>query len=152
MGGGYATTEELVDAVARRLAAAGRRLTEHRRRVVGALAETPGPRTVTELTDVLGEAIPLSSLYRALAVLVEAGVVERLHEHDGVARYELSEVLVGHHHHLVCRRCGRVVDVAAGGDLDAAIDRLARRLGRRRGFRVRGHHIDFVGECERCPR
>ena len=98
----------------------------------------------------LGDDVPLSSLYRTLTVLSEAGVVVRTHGADGVALYELAEWLRGHHHHLVCIDCGAVedVDVDAGDEDLLAI--LADRVASTRGFVARGHRIDVEGICERC--
>ena len=73
------------------------------------------------MTDVVSgrSAPPQSSAYRNLAVLEHAGVVRRVITEGEFARFELTEELTEHHHHLICSRCGRVEDVTVprpGGD------------------------------------
>jgi Fe2+ or Zn2+ uptake regulation protein len=66
----------------------------------------------------------VSSIYRNLVVLEQAGAVTRYPgAGGGHARYELSEELVGHHHHLVCSRCGRIEDDPVPPEVDAGLPR-----------------------------
>ena len=67
------TTPTLDREVERRLADSDVRYTRGRRVVIRALAEADGPRSAAELSKAIGESVPLSSLYRSLAVLEEAG-------------------------------------------------------------------------------
>jgi Fe2+ or Zn2+ uptake regulation protein len=135
-----------------RLTARGVRFTPARRRVAGALEAAEGPRTVGEIERALSRAVPLSSLYRSLAILEEAGVVIRERQPDGIARYELSESLTGHHHHQVCAACGDVRDVAIDPASDEELDRLLLRAGTADGFRVSGHRIELEGMCSSCTK
>ena len=64
------------------------------------------------------EALPQSSAYRNVTALIEAGVVRRVTGVDDHGRFELSEDLAGHHHHLACARCGKVEDVVPSGRLE----------------------------------
>lgn len=96
---------------ARRLRAAGLRVTRGRLAVVEALARQGGHRTADELARALaaaGTALPRASLYHALAALVAGGVVMVADAGPGIARYEVAGTW---HHHLVCRGCGTVVDI-----------------------------------------
>ena len=68
--------------------------------------------------------VPLSSLYRSLAVLVKAEVLAQHHGADETTRYELAEWLTEHHHHLVCVSCGSITDVTASEDQEAGVGRL----------------------------
>lgn len=132
------------------LADSGIRFTRGRRLVVEALEQAPGPRSAAELHDRLGGAVPLSSLYRSLGVLEDAGVLERIHDPNGLARYELAEWLSGHHHHLVCVECGTARDIELGEGLERSVARLARTLAGELDFRVSGHRLELEGMCETC--
>ena len=118
--------------------------------VVGALRETDGPRSAAELHEELERSVPLSSLYRSLSVLATAGVLDIHRAADGVTRYELAEWLVGHHHHLVCIRCGAVDDVELADDQEAALRRLVAQTAGAGGYQVTGHSLEIDGLCAAC--
>lgn len=136
--------------VARHLRERGIRFTPGRRRVVGVLAGASGPSSAAELHEALKGRVPLSSLYRTLAVLEEAGVLDRLHDVNGVARYELSEWLAGHHHHVVCMECGTSRDVELGAGLETTMAQLARAVAEDLQFQMSGHRLELEGVCPSC--
>jgi len=92
-----------------RLRSAGQRYTTQRRRLIELLADAGSP---VSIPDILagGSGLKQSSVYRNLAALEQAGVVRRLVTDEEFGRYELAEDLIGHHHHLVCSRCGKMRD------------------------------------------
>jgi Fur family ferric uptake transcriptional regulator len=139
----------LHETAAERLRATGQRYTEGRRRLVDVLARAARPLTLPEVLD-RSEALAQSSAYRNLVVLEEAGVVERIVTRDEYARYELAEDLTGHHHHLVCDRCGSVDDFELSDRLEEDLARALRRAASRAGFAVEHHRLDLVGRCARC--
>jgi Fur family ferric uptake transcriptional regulator len=126
------------------------RFTPARRLVVRTLAGAGGPITAGDLHERLRQDIPLSSLYRSLAVLEEARVLAKEHDTSGIARYELAEWLAGHHHHLVCDSCGEVRDVIVTPETEHTITGLVQRIAARAGYRVTGHRIDIEGTCPTC--
>lgn len=137
------------DQVRRRLREMGMRYTAHRRSVVAALARADGPRSAAELRRDLGEAIPVSSLYRSLTVLEQCGV---LMPHLGarqVIRYELAEWISGHHHHLVCVDCGSVEDVDVPPPVESEVRSLVAGIAGR-SFTPLGHTLEIEGRCARC--
>jgi Fur family transcriptional regulator, ferric uptake regulator len=140
---------DLRAAVVNRLAAGGQRLTATRAAVVDALTDAARPLTIPELlaaTPTLAQ----SSAYRILVVLEQAGVVHRLATNDDHTRYELAEDLTGHHHHLVCSRCGTVQDVPTSTKLERSLHAAAEEITRETGFRAHHHRFDLVGLCGRC--
>ena len=139
------------NAVSRRLHGVGARYTSWRRAVVAALAHAAGPVTPADLHRRL-EAVPLSSVYRSLGVLADAGVVTRSHDSQGVALVELDEWLAGHHHPLVCTSCGEVTDVDLPPETEARLERLAGEIAAHAGYRVTGHRMDIEGTCASCRR
>jgi len=126
------------------------RVTAARRLVVRTLADAAGPMTAGDLHERLREDVPLSSLYRTLAVLEDARVLAKEHDSAGVARYELAEWLTGHHHHLVCSSCGEVKDVAVDPETERTISGLVEQIADGAGYRVTGHRIDIEGACRLC--
>jgi len=136
--------------VTSRLGEHGVRYTPARRFVVRALAAADGPRSAAELFDELDREVPLSSLYRSLAVLEEGGVLAPHHGSKGLTRYELAEWLTGHHHHLVCVGCGAVDDVALSDDLESALEAVVASAIGATAFRTSGHSLEIEGRCARC--
>ena len=126
------------------------RFTAARRLVVRALADADGPVAAADLHQGLRHAVPLSSLYRTLAVLEQSRVLAKQHDGLGVARYELAEWLAGHHHHLVCDSCGEVRDVPVPPETEHIITNLVGRIAARAGYRATGHRIDIEGTCRAC--
>lgn len=135
--------------VAARLAAIDQRLTSARRSALAVLSEAGRPVTVDEILEV-EPSLSQSSLYRNLAVFEQAGLVVRVQSSDDKTRYELSEALAGHHHHLVCSRCGAVSDVHVPDALEHEIDRVLASVAKKSGFTLDHHRLDAVGVCRTC--
>jgi Fur family transcriptional regulator, ferric uptake regulator len=136
--------------VDQRLRESETRYTKGRRAVVNALADSDGPRSAAELSSQLGESVPVSSLYRTLSILEEAGVVVPHLATKGLARYELSEWLTGHHHHLVCTECGRVEDIDVPPKYEAQVHKLVDAIASGVAFTATNHALEIEGRCARC--
>lgn len=136
--------------MAERLAKHGFRFTLSRRAIVETLSQVPGPRSAAEIAGAMEHPVPVSSLYRNLGLLEEAGITAPHHGADGLTRYELSEAISGHHHHLVCTRCGLVDDVELGPEREAALDSLAQSAGAANGFQPESHSLEIEGVCQTC--
>src|SRR5436190_14774651 len=129
----------------KRLADDGLRMTDQRETVVRAIADKPGAFNPEALVDELRPGgIGRATVYRALELLERYDMLTRLHL-DGCHGYTVCDE--GHHHHLVCSTCGKVVSVDATG-VEAEILRLAEGLK----FRVDTHMLEFAGQCEACLR
>ncbi len=118
--------------------------------VVDVLASSDGPRSAAELADDIGAIVPLSSLYRSLAVLEEAGVLIPHHGARSVTRYELAEWLLGHHHHLVCSSCETVEDIAIPKPQEDRVRELVNEISASATFEPQGHTLEIEGLCSRC--
>jgi Fe2+ or Zn2+ uptake regulation protein len=139
----------LHEAVERRLDEHDQRYTPMRRLLVEALASSGRPLTVPEVLE-HAPGLPQSSAYRNVTALIDAGVVRRVATADDHWRVELAEEISGHHHHLVCGRCGRVEDVPPSVTLEEALGATARLVASRTGFVVNEHRLDLVGTCAAC--
>lgn len=136
--------------IERRLAEVQVRYTRGRRLVIDALAEADGPRSAAELNQVIGESVPLSSLYRSLAVLEEAGVLAPHFSSPRLTRYELAEWLSGHHHHLVCLDCGQVQDLPLSDTVEERLEAIVADVARDASFTETNHALEIEGRCVRC--
>ncbi len=85
----------------------------------------------------------LATVYRTLALLEAAGVVDVLSHHSGEQCFRLCSE--AHHHHLVCERCHRVVEIE-NCDLDGWVNRAAKR----HGFVATAHRVEISGLCADC--
>jgi Fur family transcriptional regulator, ferric uptake regulator len=86
--------------------------------------------------------IGFTTVYRTMKIFCEAGLaVERAFE-DGVTRYEIPHE---HHDHLVCVRCGRIVEFECSM-IESAQDRIAKEYG----FRLLRHRHELYGHCSDC--
>jgi Fur family ferric uptake transcriptional regulator len=120
------------------------RQTEQRAAILDALRGTDSAVTAQELHGRL-EGVGLATVYRNLQRLADEGEADTLRRENG----ELAFLLCGHghHHHLVCRACGRVERVR-----DCRLDEWARDVGERHGFRDVEHRAELLGLCSACGR
>ena len=143
-------TASLDREVANRLGERDVRYTSGRRAVVGALAMADGPMSAAELHAAAGGRVPLSSIYRSLTVLEEAGVLAPHHGAKGLTRYELAEWLGGHHHHLICIECGSVEDVDVADRHEVEVHRIVDDISAAASFTPLNHALEIEGRCARC--
>jgi Fe2+ or Zn2+ uptake regulation protein len=136
-------------AIGIRLAALDQRYTPLRRTLVETLATSARPLTIPEIVAA-APTLPQSSAYRNVTTLIEAGVVRRVVGNDDHSRFELSEDIAGHHHHLVCGSCGKVEDVPPSERLERAIGDAARSIADQQGYEVTEHRMELVGLCPDC--
>ena len=128
----------------------GQLYTRGRRAVMETLARIGAPATIPAILEAEPE-LKQSSLYRNLAVLQEAGLVTRVDVGDDRAFFELSELVTDdHHHHLVCRECRTVVDVALPRQAERALDRAFHDVAAAAGYELTDHRVDLVGVCTEC--
>jgi Fur family transcriptional regulator, ferric uptake regulator len=129
-----------------RLADADLRVTRQRLRVLEELAREPHDVTAQELHRRLreqGERIGLATVYRTLGALAEAGIVDTLSHSPLEACYRLCGE--GHHHHLVCSECHRVVELEECG-----LDDWLTAAAAREDFVATAHRVEVVGLCGSC--
>jgi Fur family ferric uptake transcriptional regulator len=139
-----------------KLKGCGHRLTVPRRAILSVLSKTPEHPSAEEIyLDVhrVYPSIGLTTVYRTLELLVQNGLVFKFDFGDGRARYELTETQkrIGHHHHLVCTGCGRIIDYTDFiNDEIELLTRTEKGLTKKYGFKITNHLIQFYGICEKC--
>jgi Fur family ferric uptake transcriptional regulator len=122
------------------------RSTRQRAAVSAALDAVQDFRSAQELHDLLkrrGENVGLTTVYRTLQSLAESGEVDVLRTGDGESVYRRCSS--GHHHHLVCRVCGRAVEVEG-----PAVERWAVKVAAEHGFVDVSHTVEIFGVCPVC--
>jgi Fur family ferric uptake transcriptional regulator len=121
----------------------GTRPTRQRRAVVSALQGFEDFRSAQDIHDLLrrnGANVGLSTVYRTLQALADGGEVDVLRSEDGEAVYRRCST--NHHHHLVCRSCGRTVEIEG-----PAVERWAERVAGEHGFTDVSHTLEIFGTC-----
>ncbi|QCP00765.1 transcriptional repressor [Arthrobacter sp. 24S4-2] len=123
------------------------RVTKQRLAVGAALDELDDFVSTQELYRILqnqGTSVSLATTYRILQSLADDGLVDVLRNGEGEAVYRRCAV-TGHHHHLLCRNCGKAVEVEA-----PAVETWAARTAAEHGFTEVAHTVEIYGLCPDC--
>ncbi|MBR7024677.1 MAG: transcriptional repressor [Selenomonadaceae bacterium] len=93
--------------------------------------------------------IGLATVYRALDLLSELGILVKVEFGDGCARYELNtaDPSIHHHHHLICLKCKKVIEFE-----EDLLDELEDDIAAKSGFQILNHEVKFFGYCNECRR
>ncbi|MDQ1463677.1 MAG: Fur family transcriptional regulator, ferric uptake regulator [Actinomycetota bacterium] len=129
------------------LAPRGERSTKQKRALAGLLGDLEAFRTAQDLHQLLrarGERVGLTTVYNQLKALADAGEVDVLRSESGEALYRQCRT-EAHHHHLLCRVCGRTVEVDG-----PSIEAWTAEVGRREGYTDIAHTVEIVGTCAAC--
>ena len=131
-----------LDLVIERLELRGHRITGSRRRVIQALLDAPAQFTVDDILHQVPD-VGRATVFRTMKLLLDLNVVCRVLMEDGSLHYRLSTR--GHHHHLVCRSCGRVEDFSK-----CDVSSLVEELTRNTAYQIEGHWLEVYGTCASC--
>lgn len=122
------------------------RRTRQRTAVSDLLDELPEFRSAQQIHQMLrdqGSTVGLSTVYRTLQTLADAGQVDVLRTDDGESVYRRCSN--SHHHHLVCRSCGRTVEVEG-----PTVEHWAASVAAQHGYTDPTHTVEIVGTCSDC--
>jgi Fur family ferric uptake transcriptional regulator len=123
----------------------GGRITPSRRLLLQVLFDNPRDRTAEELAEEIHRVAPdvnMSTIYRNLDELEEAGVVVHAHLGHGPAVFNLAALA---HGHLVCEQCAAVIETPS-----ALFESLAQTAQTQYGFDIHPHHFAILGRCHNC--
>ena len=130
----------------------GLKMTTQRGIILEAMSECPGQHLtaeeVYELVRVKRSEIGIATVYRTLQLLSELNLVDTLDLDDGQLRYELVEEAnegQHHHHHLICNRCGKVLEFQ-----EDMMDELEAKIEATTGFKIKDHRVKMYGYCVDC--
>ncbi len=122
------------------------RRTRQQAAVADALARLDDFRSAQQIHAMLREGpspVGLATVYRTLQSMADAGSVDTLRTGEGEQLYR--QCSTGHHHHLVCRSCGRTVEVSA-----PEVEQWAARAAEKHGFSDIRHDLEVYGTCADC--
>lgn len=123
----------------------GFRLTQPRRLILDYIHDKGGHLTAEEIISYVHEKSPRinkSTIYRTLELLEKNACVFKSESRDRAIYHHAEE---GHHHHLVCKRCGKTIECA-----DDLFTPVEKSLAEKYGFRVDFRHLVMSGLCEEC--
>ena len=124
----------------------GYKLTRPRQAVLTALALSDGhlnPTQVYERARAVYPKIGLVTVYRALDLLTQLGLIQRVHLDEGCHSYVRAGE--GHSHQLICKECGRVEAFS-----ECALEDIFQGLTKKTGFAIEGHRLELLGRCPDC--
>ena len=131
-----------------------KRITPSREAIVEVLEERGRHLSAEEIYSYLKEKqhkVGIATVYRNLELLSRMGIVHRVNFGDGKEHYEMARVPALHHHHLICTRCGKVVDYQDfQQEENEFVERLGRALGKKYDFLIQSHQLYFYGICRDC--
>lgn len=119
--------------------------TRQREAILDVFLHTTGHISSDDLYNRVREHHPTigyTTVYRTMKLLCDAGLAVERNFEDGVTRYEIPHE---HHDHLVCVRCGRIIEFECRM-IEAAQERIASEYG----FRLLRHRHELYGHCEKC--
>ena len=132
----------------------GYKMTAGREAVMDVLSQSREHLSVDEIytkVRAINPDIGLTTVYRTLEILNTMAVVTKFDFGDKRARYELKESGKGHHHHLVCTGCGRIVDYDDFINEEIKLlKETEKKLSKKYNFRIDDHLIQFYGLCREC--
>jgi len=124
------------------------RLTDQRRVIVKAFFRKKGHVSAEELYRYIHKTTPsigFATVYRTLKILAEAGLASGKNFGDGYVRFECCHVSKEHHDHLVCNRCGKIVEF-----VNSHIEKMQESVAKEHGFTIQDHTLDIYGICREC--
>lgn len=127
----------------------GFKLTPQRRSVLNTIMENEGKHLSTEeIYDIVKKKCPeigLATVYRTMQILDDIGLVYKHNFDDGRSRYEVTSNEDHQHHHLVCIKCGNVLEVE-----EDLLDQLESQVEDKYSFSITNHNVKFFGYCSKC--
>jgi Fur family ferric uptake transcriptional regulator len=130
-----------------RAANVGERSTRQKRALATLLSEVDSFRTAQDIHQLLrarGERVGLTTVYNQLRSLADSGEVDVLRSETGESLFRQCHT-ESHHHHLLCRVCGRTVEINGGG-----IEAWAAEIAASEGYVDVAHTVEIVGTCVSC--
>lgn len=133
----------------------GFRITSLRREILRTFRKKCASLTVARLWAIVRKRIRsagLQSVYRNLADFTRIGITEEVFLGGRKATYALCHGVSIHHHHVVCRRCGHVVEMTACelGAVTRNLERSMKKIERKTGFHIDRHSLQLEGLCHAC--
>ncbi|NLJ77186.1 MAG: transcriptional repressor [Peptococcaceae bacterium] len=143
--------EKIISEAAEKLKALDFKLTARREMTLRVLLENRDKHLSAEevynLVKLEAADVGLATVYRALELFQELGLIRAIDFGDGRKRYEygIEDDSDLHHHHLICTKCGRIIEFNV--DL---INEIESRIKREHNFTMTSHQLKIFGICSEC--
>lgn len=125
------------------------RNTRQKRLILDCIKDSGRHMTVDEIYNLIkqnDEKISIATVYRNLRMLEQQGVIKKLYmAEDAPLFYEMSGSDEHTHHHLVCSRCGAIIDFE-----EDLLDSIEKTIEAKKGFKIKDHRVVFYGLCKDC--
>ncbi|MHB8155938.1 MAG: Fur family transcriptional regulator [Desulfocucumaceae bacterium] len=127
------------------------KLTSRREHILRVLLENKDKHLSAEevynLVKIKAPDVGLATVYRTLELFCEFDIIHGMDFGDGRKRYEFGDIdsRAHHHHHLICMRCGVILEVE-----EDLLDDLEERVKRNFNFEVHNHQLKIFGHCKEC--
>lgn len=130
-----------------RLREAGHKLTNARITVLNVIEQHDGHMTSAEVLDAVSaidDSIGRASIFRTLDLFTRLAIIRPTYIDSSMTP---TYVLMpdGHHHHIICTNCNRVIEFE-----DCGLSDLTQQLEKQYGMNMTGHLLEFYGLCEHC--
>ena len=138
----------LTDALREKARRSGLKLTKQREVILEVFFSQSGHASAEDIlfsARAKDERVSLATVYRTLKLLQEYGLAEAHNFKDGQALFEPCLDKDDHHDHLICTRCGRIVEF-----VDPKIERLQIKNAKEHGFLITSHKMELYGLCRSC--
>jgi len=127
----------------------GKLYSKQREQILDVFLKTEQHPTINDLHDLVKKRDPkigLATVYRTMEVICDAGLARKVDFGGSANRYE-HKYNHQHHDHLVCLKCGRIIEVMSPG-----IEKLQERLAKKHEFSAVRHRMEIFGFCSSCNR
>lgn len=145
--------KKVISDIGEKLRAKESKLTARRELILKVLLENQGKHLSAEevynLVKREAADVGLATVYRALELFQEFGLIRAIDFGDGRKRYEfgVEEGKDHHHHHLICTKCGSIIEV--NEDL---LEELENRVNKKHNFTITDHQLKIFGICSECAK
>ncbi|MFW5992300.1 MAG: Fur family transcriptional regulator [Halanaerobiaceae bacterium] len=140
--------DRLFEKLSRKLRENNFKLTSQRKDILEVLLNNPGQHyNAEELFNEVKKINPdvgLATIYRTLELMCDLDIIHRLDFDSKYKRYELN-LEGGHHHHLICVECGKILEFN-----DQVLEDFENSLEQEYNFNIYDHRIKFFGQCSEC--
>jgi Fur family ferric uptake transcriptional regulator len=138
--------EQYVAQLSKTFSENGYRLTAARSAILEAFVASHGHITADDLVDIVHQDAPKvgrMTVYRTLDILCQLNLIHPVYQGSGAAHFVLLQD--GHHHHLVCSNCDKVIEFD-----ECVVAEIETSVSQKFNFTVQGHLLEFYGLCADC--
>lgn len=127
----------------------GFRLTPQRRSILDVIYENKGEHlSIDEIYELVKRRCPeigLATVYRTMQLLEEIKIAYKHNFNDGKSRYEIILDVDHQHHHLICTKCGMIIEVE-----EDLLENTEHEIEKKYDFKITNHNVKFYGYCKDC--